>query len=68
MMSTIFGIRRFVNSMRAGTDIVPRIGPRTSPRKRMSRSPWNFATAIRVSELSQAGEVATSGATVASGV
>ena len=33
--------------------------------ERMSRSPWNFAAAILMSELSQAGEAATSGVAVA---
>ena len=34
MISSIFGISRVVNSIRAGTDIRPMIGPSTSPRKR----------------------------------
>ena len=34
MISTIFGIRRVVNSIRAGIDMLPMIGPRTSPRNR----------------------------------
>src|ERR1700761_9480889 len=34
MISTILGISLGVNSTRAGTDILPMIGPRTRPRKR----------------------------------
>ena len=34
MMMTIFGISRVVNSIRAGIDIEPMIGPSTRPRKR----------------------------------
>src|ERR1700722_11835580 len=34
MISTIFGISLVVNSIRAGIERLPRIGPRTSPRNR----------------------------------
>ena len=36
MISTIFGISFFVSSIRPGIARLPRIGPRTSPRKRSS--------------------------------
>ena len=36
MMSSIFGMKRAENSIRAGTDIFAMIGPMTSPRNRSS--------------------------------
>jgi dihydrofolate reductase len=43
----------------------PKYVASTTITERMSRSSWNFAAAILASELSQAGEAATSGAVVA---